>query len=388
MNFLLDIKTICVTLVIGHLFTLVLITAYWQQYKKTMTFKSFFYAKLFQALSWFLIMLRGDISGFLSISLANTFLFIGISLEAIALLMLRGLFTNRLMKIYAYLTTFNIVGFQMIIFLDNTENARLAFGSLASAALLIIPAYQFITTNKASLLMRLMGYLYFLVVLTLMARGIIALFSNITIELVSSGISQSTSFLAVFIIMILSNTGFVLLLKEDADKELIKMAAYDDLTNALNRRTFITRGKQSLKDCVKNKIPLSFILFDIDHFKKINDSNGHNIGDKVLINIVNCINERLSSNHLLGRYGGDEFAMLLPGMGDSDSTLFAENIIKDIEKAGINEIQLSYTISLGVLTVLPDTHTNLDELYITCDKALYLAKENGRNCVYRICKDY
>lgn len=386
MNILLDIKTICITLVIGHLFTLVLISAYWQQYKKNTTLKFFFYAKLLQAISWFLIMLRGDISDLLTISLANTFLFIGTSLEGISLLMLRSLFTNRLKKIYTYLTIFIIVGFQLIVYLDNSENLRLAYGSLTSAALIILPAYQFIRSNKASLLMKIMGYLYFLVALTLGVRGITAIISNETIGILALGGSQTASFLAIYLVMIVSNTGFILLLKEDADKELIKMASYDDLTNTLNRRTFITRGQQSLMDCVKNNRPVSFILFDIDHFKKINDRNGHNIGDKVLIDIVNRINGHLASNHLFGRYGGDEFAILLPGMGESDSTKFAENIKQDIAQANTDGIQLSYTVSLGVLTVIPDKHINLDGLYISCDKALYLAKENGRNCVFRIKK--
>ncbi|OZM56894.1 hypothetical protein CIB95_08985 [Lottiidibacillus patelloidae] len=384
MNLLLDIKTICIALVIGHLFTLVLISAYWQQYEKKTTLKFFFYAKFLQAISWFLIMLRGEIPDLLSISLANTFLFVGTTLEGISLLMLRRLFTSTLKKLYIYLTIINIVGFQLIIFLDNSENLRLAFGSLSPAVILAIPAYQFITNNKASLLMKIMGYLYLLVILTLGYRGITALISNDTIELLAQGFSQTTSFLAVFLVMIVSNTGFILLLKENADKELVRMASYDDLTNVLNRRTFITRGQQSIMKCVNNNNPISFILFDIDHFKKINDKNGHSIGDKVLIDIVDRINGHLSSNHLFGRYGGDEFAILLPGMGESESTNFAENIKQDIEQANTDGVQLSYTVSLGVLTVTPNKTLNLDELYISCDKALYLAKENGRNCVYRV----
>jgi diguanylate cyclase (GGDEF)-like protein len=104
----------------------------------------------------------------------------------------------------------------------------------------------------------------------------------------------------------------------------------------------------------------------------------------VLIDIVDRINGHLSSNHLFGRYGGDEFAILLPGMGETNSTKFAEYIKQDIERANNNELQLSYTVSIGVLTVIPTSNISIDDLYISCDKALYMAKESGRNCVYRI----
>lgn len=385
MDLLLDFKTICITLIVGHLFSVILISAYWRQHEKNPVLKFFFFAKCLQVLSWYFIMFRGEIPDVFTISLANTLLFVGASLEAIALLKLRGVFYKTTQKIYVFLTIFNIVGFHSIFFiLHNDENIRLAFASLTTAILFIMPAYRFISGKMSSLIMRIMGYVYFLVIITLVVRGGAALLSHQIMGLFTPGIIQSFSFLAIYIVMILGNTGFILLLKEDTDKELVRIASYDDLTQTLNRRTFISRGKQCINDCAKEKKPISLLLLDIDHFKKINDSNGHVVGDQVLIDLSARINKLLGPKDLFGRYGGDEFAILLPGVDETHSTEFAEQIRMKIEEADIAGILLYYTLSLGVLTVIPDEHTELERLYIVCDKAQYFAKQNGRNCVYRI----
>ncbi|UTW70319.1 GGDEF domain-containing protein [Anaerobacillus sp. HL2] len=84
----------------------------------------------------------------------------------------------------------------------------------------------------------------------------------------SSGIFQTFSFLSLYLVMILANTGFILLLKEETDLELVRMASMDDLTNTLNRRTFNARTKVILTSCSKENKPISFILLDVDNFKK------------------------------------------------------------------------------------------------------------------------
>ncbi|WP_158211500.1 GGDEF domain-containing protein [Alkalihalobacterium alkalinitrilicum] len=377
-------KTIFIILVVGHIFSVILISAYWRDHRKEQTLNYFFIAKCFQAMAWLFLALRGGIPDIFTISVANTFLFLGVSIETIALLKLQQVFNDTLRKYYIYLTFLNIVGFHLIILIHNVESLRIAFASFATAIIIIIPAYCFITKNNATLLSKFMGSLYLFVILTLIARGVAALLSNQEMGLFTPGIMQSISFLSLFLVMFLGNTGFIFLLKEKADEELVRMASFDDLTSTLNRRTFISRATQSLNRCAKVNKPVSLILFDIDYFKKINDKNGHDVGDKVLIDLSNRITRILSSNHLLGRYGGDEFAILLPETREDESTRLAEAIRLEIEEAKIEGFTLSYTLSLGVLTIVPDEQTQLDVLYVTCDKALYLAKQKGRNCVYRI----
>jgi diguanylate cyclase (GGDEF)-like protein len=164
----------------------------------------------------------------------------------------------------------------------------------------------------------------------------------------------------------------------------VELARFDDLTNTLTRRTFVSQANICLTDYANKKRPISFLIFDVDYFKNINDQYGHSVGDYVLQDLSAKISQILGPKDLFGRYGGDEFAILLPGQGDVESTRFAESIKQVIDGAIIQGSSMHYTLSMGILTVVPDQYTQMETLYISCDKALYEAKKKGRNCFYRI----
>ncbi|WP_042356820.1 GGDEF domain-containing protein [Bacillus rubiinfantis] len=159
------------------------------------------------------------------------------------------------------------------------------------------------------------------------------------------------------------------------------MAYYDELTQTLNRRTFIYRAEQIIARCVKNKEHLSFILFDIDHFKNFNDTFGHDAGDRILKDLSERIRQFLGSAYLIGRYGGDEFALLMYGMDKYETEKYLEQIMELVSEAEIPGVSERYTISMGVINLIPSKHTDLDSLYTFSDKALYQAKHNNRNCM-------
>jgi len=217
-----------------------------------------------------------------------------------------------------------------------------------------------------------------------LVRGVAALLSSTdSVSLYTPGAYQLFSLLSIYLVTNLVNLGFVLLIKEKADHELIRLASYDDLTGTLNRRTFTEKAKKYLTDYSKKGQPLSYLLFDIDNFKTINDTYGHHVGDQVLQDLTTRIKQHLGKEDLFVRYGGDEFGILIPGKDETDSSEIAEQIIQTLNGAISRSLPVTYTISLGVLTVIPDQHMQLETLYTTCDKALYNAKNNGRNGVFR-----
>lgn len=378
-NILLNSKTIIFFLGIGYLLTFILISAYSRDVIRALPVRTFFLGKCLQSCSWFLVVLRGDIPDFLTISVANSLMFIGASLESISLLRLRNEWRGGFRHLYRLSVLLSIVGFQLVVLIHSKEDMRIAYSSLIMAVLLA-PLYRLI--KGPSPLMKIIGYIYLFVVASNLIRGATALFTDIPASFYTPGIYQLFYLVMSYILTILSIMGFLLLWKEKTNQELIHYASYDDLTGALNRRTFMSRAQSFLIRCARKKEAVSYLLFDIDNFKDINDKYGHHVGDLVLKDVTKRIGQQLDENDLFVRYGGDEFGILLPGKDESASSELAERIKKMLETAPSN-LPVAYTISIGVLTIVPDPHTQLESMYTKCDQALYAAKRNGRNSIFR-----
>lgn len=160
-------------------------------------------------------------------------------------------------------------------------------------------------------------------------------------------------------------------------------AITDPLTGAYNRRGWSDLGHREVARVHRFRHPMSLIMLDIDHFKDINDTYGHTVGDKVLRNLARTLGECLREIDILGRYGGEEFIVLVPETGRESATSLAERLRKTIAEAPMSTDgdELRITISLGVATLIPDETTSFEELAEKADRALYQAKRTGRNRV-------
>ena len=162
-----------------------------------------------------------------------------------------------------------------------------------------------------------------------------------------------------------------------------RMAAMDPLTGTYNRRFGMTRLREELKRAQRTSSPLGILMYDIDHFKKINDSYGHLIGDRVLNRVAHASQTALREGDILVRYGGEEFLIILPGASKQNSYEVAERVRRVIEETAIveGEQQIQTTVSLGVTSYPEMDVQDPVELIRLADSALYTAKENGRNRV-------
>jgi diguanylate cyclase (GGDEF)-like protein len=169
---------------------------------------------------------------------------------------------------------------------------------------------------------------------------------------------------------------------EEDEVKLQKLASTDSLTGLYNRRYFLSVLENEFSRSKRYHSPLSAVLLDIDHFKLVNDTYGHPVGDKVLMDLSNIITGELRKSDIAARLGGDEFIILLPETDQNNALIFSNRLRVNIEKSlsSIDLGQNSLTISVGVSEINQDCHTSEDILH-HCDQALYNSKNLGRNIV-------
>ena len=134
--------------------------------------------------------------------------------------------------------------------------------------------------------------------------------------------------------------------------------------------------KNAERESILNKTELSVILFDIDHFKKVNDQYGHLVGDIVLREVAIIIEESIGEKGMVGRYGGEEFISILPDITLKESWKIFEKIRKKIEKGSFSAMKIKLTISAGLASTKNNKDANLVSI---ADENLYIAKGSGRN---------
>ncbi|MFC3229286.1 diguanylate cyclase [Marinibaculum pumilum] len=165
------------------------------------------------------------------------------------------------------------------------------------------------------------------------------------------------------------------------ERRMRRLADYDDLTGLHNRRRFLEILSVEMERARRYGRSLSFITFDLDHFKAVNDDHGHDVGDAVLAAVGAVLQRRLRNADLSGRLGGEEFAVLLPETGQEGALCVAEKLRRDIADLSIagGGGEVRPTASFGLSTLVTDD--DIDSLRKRADEALYASKEAGRNRV-------
>jgi diguanylate cyclase (GGDEF)-like protein len=256
---------------------------------------------------------------------------------------------------------------QLIVYVSLMMGA----GSFVIGALLMHPRLA-----RATALQRLIG------ANDVLAGGVLAAWAMFVLAgLPVSRLGEVIAYIAGYLLLIVNGFGFILMSKQRDDARMERLATTDDLTSLLNRRAFFARADAARLLALRLRQPIALLMLDIDHFKQLNDRFGHATGDEALVKFsVTCTNA-LREHDILGRLGGEEFALALPGT-DLDGALHAaERLRQAVVHTRLLTCGNSYTMTVSIGVVLIDPHEDLPAALARADHALYEAKRNGRNRV-------
>ncbi len=341
-------------------------------------------ALLVNAIGHLLIMLRGLIPDVLSIVVGNLML----SSVFVGLIAAVYQFQGRPVRWALLLAPPLLVLVFVSVFIDNFP-ARVSFvglviGLQAVWALLAALSHRHATVGRGQWLL-VAGLSLEAVVLGGRALVAISTHSEATNILQSSAL-QTLTFLATFSVVLVSSVGFVFMSRDRADENNRVLAALDPLTGVANRRSLIAALDRDVARAQRMREPMALMMVDIDHFKDVNDQYGHPAGDRVLCSVVNVLRQRVRAQDLVGRYGGEEFMVLLPDTGLVGAEQLARELCKAVEESrcpadGVPGPGIAVTVSIGVFGGRLESGDSWDMLIAAADRALYQAKNNGRNRV-------
>jgi diguanylate cyclase (GGDEF)-like protein len=172
-------------------------------------------------------------------------------------------------------------------------------------------------------------------------------------------------------------------LEEQYQRSIYESATRDGLTRLFNKKYFTDTLRKEFAYCLRHRVSLSVVMFDVDHFKSVNDMYGHLAGDYVLARIAQRVNDTVRAEDLLARYGGEEFAILLRESNEDQAQKCAERCRRAVDGSDFifSGVPIRTTISLGIATLMDGEYSQPEELVQAADEYLYRAKRAGRNRV-------
>lgn len=342
----------------------------------------FAYGKLAQGLSWFLLFNRATIPLFWSRFVGNNLIFIGFLLESLVMMSMTEFSFKKSLLIQMTITFLGAMVFNLMP-RGTADHWYVVVATAISFLIYLVPTLFYVLEKTGSRFKRFLGYNYVLFLCAMIIRGVTSVF-DVETQLFDNNYAHSLSFVTLTLLTVVSGPGFLLLLKEKADKELMKLATLDSLTRIPNRRYFMEHAEEILNEHRKRNLPISFAFVDIDKFKLVNDEYGHHFGDEVLVHLAHNLNDSVRGSDLICRYGGEEFLMLLAETDESGGQTVIHHLQEKISKARLSLPDFKYSISIGLYSTVP-INDSLTECIEKSDQAMYQAKEEGRNrlVVYR-----
>ena len=330
-------------------------------------------ANLCVAVGLMLRLFMDGLPDFLTIILSNILLLTGSGLFYIALSQFTGLSYSK-----ALVSGVIAVALPFLVYFtywDDDLGMRMITFSLGSVAMVFILIVQLWRTQKTAL-----RFSANLMLVSFIVHGIFLIVRTISLVLdppqdtLSITPVQSATYLLSFAISFFWSTGFILMVSQRLRNDLMEVATIDVLTRIPNRRA--TQGflEKELSRAQRNQSEFSVLLIDIDDFKQVNDRWGHAVGDHALVKTAGIFQSMIRKEDWVGRWGGEEFLMIVPGSPRCDAEPLAERVRSEIANSEYSHSGVSFGITVSIGVACADQTSTVDEILKKADDALYRAK--------------
>ena len=382
---ILDIRTLSFTTMLFSFIYGVGLVVYSVNHRKFVGISMIGIAFLVLSLGLSLIAIRHFVNDFVSVVIANI-----LNLVAI-MLVHEGLVRFRQAELAwgKYIAVFMLVGmalsFYYFTYYKPDVNARIIIIASCFSVQFFLTSYALFYRTKQPIgtANTFLATLFLLLSVFYACRSILTLGESELYDFMGAGLIHAIALINIQAMVLFAGFSVVWIASSELEKELIEQARIDPLTLVYNRRALEDVANTEISRVIRNKLPLSIIMCDIDHFKIFNDEHGHLVGDKVLVDFCSILKANLREHDFVARYGGEEFLVLLPETDLQQAVVIANKLRVKIcqhRMAVSRNRTLSVTASFGVAAYQKGM-TDWRLIVKAADQALYQAKNNGRNKV-------
>lgn len=314
-------------------------------------------------------------------------LLVGLGFEALAIVRVR---TGRPAGLWPMLAGVVVLHVLLAMAVADRAFEVQAFVQTLAAAVLFLPGGVLLLTARdvtSRLLHGVTGGAYLVVAAFTLARGGYLLARHEGADMPAVPHMEMIGLLLLQALAFIGCVWFVVVLRERYEAHIHRLATTDALTGLHNRRHFLSVVEPALALAARKGTPVGVIIFDVDHFKRVNDTHGHPMGDAVLRCIGAALPTLVRGYDATCRFGGEEFAAVLPDADGAVTDLVGERIRQGMERAGLEAAEqgsgVPFTVSVGAACRVPGGPQDLDGMLAEADAALYEAKHGGRNAYRR-----
>jgi diguanylate cyclase (GGDEF)-like protein len=376
-----DSTTMVLALALGNLALCATLFFFEQSSHKRPTLPTWGWSRLYQAGGWLLLAIgaTGVMPEGLALPIGYTLVFAGVAWESGAAWERAGRLRWR--RVTAPALALAVAAFLLCWLVDPIGLRAVAASLILGAGYLSVAAALARGWAQASMLQRFLALATSMLAIIVGARGALVLLAPAGWGWMTNDMLRQFHSGALYLLALVGGFGWLLLGREREQAELARLEIVDPLTDVPNRRGFFRLLAPWMALARRPGQPTALVVFDLDQFKRINDSYGHPAGDVVLAHLLDACKRQLRDSDLLGRLVGVEFAILLPRTSLDDATMVAERMRAAIaaERVKTERAMVSMTASFGVTTIRPDDSTVT--LLARADEALRVAKKAGRNRV-------